>query len=54
MTGDEKEIRRLIEQRGFKTIIIENDLMLWEVLMILDELKYIDLERYKNGEVAGY
>jgi hypothetical protein len=43
-----EEILRLIEDRGFVTILKDHDLTLWKVLEILDDLGYIFLERYED------
>ena len=43
-----EDILRLIEDRGFVTILKDHDLTLWKVLEILDDLGYIFLERYED------
>ena len=43
-----EDILKLIEDRGFVTILKEHDLTLWKVLEILDDLGYIFLERYED------
>jgi hypothetical protein len=43
-----EDILKLIEDRGFVTILKEHDLTLWKVLEILDDLGYIFLERYEE------
>jgi hypothetical protein len=42
------DILKLIEDRGFVTILKDHDLTLWKVLEILDDLGYIFLERYED------
>lgn len=44
-----EEILKLIEDRGFTSILRDHDLTLWKVLEILDSLGYIYLERYEDG-----
>ncbi len=43
-----EDILKLIEDRGFVTILKDHDLTLWKVLEILDDLGYIFLERYED------
>lgn len=43
---NKQQILKLIEDRGFTTILRDHDLTLWKVLEILDDLGYIYLERY--------
>jgi hypothetical protein len=43
-----EDILKLIEDRGFVTILKEHDLTLWKVLEILDTLGYVLLERYEE------
>jgi hypothetical protein len=43
-----EQILKLIEDRGFVTILKDHDLTLWKVLEILDDLGYIFLERYED------
>jgi hypothetical protein len=43
-----EEILRLIEDRGFTSILRDHDLTLWKVLEILDDLGYVYLERYEE------
>ena len=43
-----EDILKLIEDRGFVTILKEHDLTLWKVLEILDTLGYVFLERYEE------
>jgi hypothetical protein len=43
-----EDILKLIEERGFVTILKEHDLTLWKVLETLDDLGYIFLERYED------
>lgn len=45
---NKQEILKLIEDRGFVTILKDHDLTLWKVLEILDDLGYIFLERYED------
>jgi len=49
---DEDEIMELIERYGFEWIIGEFDMKLWQVLDLLNQLGYIDLERYTDGEMG--
>jgi hypothetical protein len=43
-----EQILRLIEDRGFTSILRDHDLTLWKVLEILDDLGYVYLERYEE------
>jgi hypothetical protein len=43
-----EQIVKLIEDRGFTSILKDHDLTLWKVLEILDDLGYIFLERYED------
>jgi hypothetical protein len=45
---NKEQILKLIEDRGFVTILKDHDLTLWKVLEILDDLGYIFLERYED------
>ena len=43
-----EDLLKLIEDRGFVTILKDHDLTLWKVLEILDDLGYIFLEGYED------
>jgi len=43
-----EQILKLIEDRGFTSILRDHDLTLWKVLEILDDLGYVYLERYEE------
>lgn len=45
-----EEIKALIENYGFTTILKDHNLNLWKVLDILDNTGYIFLEQYKKEE----
>jgi len=45
---NKQDILKLIEDRGFVTILKDHDLTLWKVLELLDDLGYIFLERYED------
>lgn len=46
----EEEIFEILEQRGLDNILEEHYMTLPFALSILDELGYLDLERYKEEE----
>jgi len=45
-----EKIIRLIEDRGFVSILKDHDLTLWKTLEILDDLGYLYLENYADEE----
>lgn len=46
--NSKQQILKLIEDRGFTSILRDHDLTLWKVLEILDDLGYVYLERYEE------
>ncbi len=42
-----EQIIKLIEERGFTSILKDHNLTLWKTLEILDDMGYIFLERYE-------
>lgn len=44
-----EQILKLIEDRGFTSILKDHNLTLWKVLELLDDLGYLTLERYEDG-----
>jgi len=50
LTMTEDEIQEILSSRGLDTILEENYLTLPFVLSLLDELGYMELERYKENE----
>jgi len=45
-----EQIKQLIADRGYQSILQDHNLTLWKTLEILDELGYIFLERYEEDE----
>ena len=49
-TMTKEQIKQLIADRGYQSILQDHNLTLWKTLEILDELGYIFLERYEEDE----